>query len=238
MPSPSTSTRLACLLAALVVVVGCGISPKPEPPSVDPTPPVLDPSQVVATEPTDGPPEPTIVGGPGAVNPAVGLVRATRLNDTSDPVDATILEDGSFELWLDLFPGDEVRLQILGEETRSEPFDFIVGAGASSPLPAPRPLGDCFTLSPRASLDLARGHVVHVANQCAFDVTIESPQLRRPTPGWSAGADRNWPVTLAPGSDFDLVVVAPAGVGEEVVFVQASSPLQDRRPITVYRDAQ
>lgn len=237
-PRTTITSRISVITALLALVVGCGISPKPEPPSAEPTLPVIDPVQIVSQEPTDGPPEPTIVGGPGAVEPPDGIVRATNLDDTGDPLDAVIQADGSFALWLDLFAGDEIRLQVITDAVRSEPFDFVVVSGKGA-LPAPRPLADCLILAPAAQIDITKSLQVVVTNRCPFDVSVNAPLVRRPASGWIAGAGALWPSLLAPAAKVTIAMQAPAGVddAEEVIFIEAVGPQTDRRPITAFRDA-
>lgn len=220
------------LLALLpIVVTACGISPKPEPPD---SVPVVNLGQVTAQEPSDGDPT-AIEGAPGAADPPGALIRATNLDSQDNPVDAVVADDGSFAIDMMLMAGDEIRLQVIDDTQRSEPADFVVGPGQSPPLPAPRPLADCFTLSPSTVARLDRFDAVVAFNGCDEALTVEVA-TRRSAPGLSFGGGMTWPMNLAPGASVSIPILAPDdAVFEEVVFVRATAPETDRRPVTLFR---
>ena len=232
----TTKSRLGALVVLLGLVCGCNISPKPEPPSFDGSP-VVDPDTIVSKEPSDANPDPTVAGGAGAVEPAEGVMRITNLDSSLDPDDVAIEPDGSFSSFIELWAGDEIRLQVITDSTRSLPFDFVVGFGQSAPLPAPRPLEGCLMLDPQVQLDLSQSQHVVVFNDCDGDVQIDAPTMRRPAAGWTVGEGETWPVVLSPGSQVTVTVKPPSGEVEEVFFIQVSDPQLDRRPITAFRSA-
>jgi hypothetical protein len=65
-------------------------------------------------------------------------------------------------------------------------------------------------------------------------VQIEAPTARRAVPGLSVGQGTTWPATLAPGASLQVPVsLQSVDVAEEIIFIEASTPEKDRRPITV-----
>ncbi len=222
---------LGLTLVVAVAGAGCSISPKPQPPVPGSG---FDFGKVKTHDTgTFGPK--AIEGGPGAASPPGALVRAVNLELPEDPVDGIIADDGSFEVELTLTEGDEVRLQIIDGDDRSDPVDVVVGPDDTSPALAVRALGGCLTLTPPAEIDVAIEQLVEVHNGCGEGVTIIEPTLRRPTPGLSVGIGGTWPAQVAAGSSISVAVEfqAPEGTLEEIAFVEATAPESDRRPITV-----
>jgi hypothetical protein len=218
----SHTGRLEALLA--VLVAGCVISPRPEPPQA-----TLD-MDLVNSGRHFGP---TIIGDPGAASPAGADVRAIDLDTEAARAAARIEDDGSFEIELEIHDGDVVRLQVVGDDVRSEPIDVLVADLGTTLEPVVPPLGDCLILEPAEEIDLAEGRRVAVDNDCGREVVIEQPTLRLPIAGIEIGADLAWPLSLADGDSVDVRVEAEPGFAtEDVFFIEASAPEHDRRPIT------
>lgn len=220
---------IAAAFALVVGVVspGCVVSPLPEPPQA-----TIDIDLLNTDTYWNGLP---IVGEPGAVSPAGALVRAYDLDSDTPPFETAANENGGFLLELATAASEaEVRLQVISEEARSQPLDVIVTQGVSELRPASRPLRDCLTLHPDAELDLTDGQSLTVTNRCEHTVTLEQPQLRRPTADLAVGEDLSWPLTIDADSTVDVLFVATEDFDTElIVFIEASAPERDRRPITV-----
>jgi len=231
-PQQRALGRTLSVLAAVFVLAtgGCNVSPKPLPP----TDTGFDFGKV-RTHETGALGPKAIEGGPGSAGPPGALVRAFNLEIPEDPVDAVIALDGSFEIELFIIEGDEVRLQIIDGDERLLPVDVVVGPDDTAPALAVRALGHCLTLQPNAELDVAQAQTVQVQNGCSEQVTIIEPTVRRTTPGLAVGSGGSWPAQIAAGSSISVSVQfqAPAGSLEEIVFIEATAPAADRRPITV-----
>ncbi|MBW2455773.1 MAG: hypothetical protein JRI68_14750 [Deltaproteobacteria bacterium] len=228
----ASAARLLGLLAVVAAVgAGCGISPKPQPPILGSG---FDLGQVTTHETGSFGPK-AIEGGPGAAGPPGAVVRAVNLELPDDPEDTIIADDGSFEVELTLFEGDEVRLQIIDDGFRSEPVDVVVGPDDTSPVLAVRALGHCLTLTPPAEIDVAVEQTIELTNDCGEMVTLVEPTLRRATPDLTIGAAGTWPAQVDAGNSLSIPVQfqAPVGTLEEIGFIEISAPASDRRPITV-----
>jgi hypothetical protein len=228
---PTLSTRLACFALALCALgAGCSISPKPEPPAVKPK---VEMGSVV-TKPTNSFGNCVVAGDPGAVDTVGATVRIYNLDNDQPAVEGIVKQDGSFEIEVFLADGDELRLEVIAEVGRSEPIDVIATQCGAKLVLSTRALADCLVLTPAAELDLANGQSVEVANHCAANVQIEAPLARRAASGLLAGQGAVWPAVLPSGSSVQVQVsFQSVGVAEEILFIEASSPQHDRRPITV-----
>ncbi|RLB65410.1 MAG: hypothetical protein DRI90_02110 [Deltaproteobacteria bacterium] len=222
---------VALTLVLAAACAGCGISPKPQPPIPGSG---FDFGQVITHETgTFGPK--AIEGGPGAASPAGAVVRAVNLELPEDPVDGIIADDGSFEVELTLLEGNEVRLQIIDGDDRSEPIDVVVGPDDTSPTLAWRALDDCLSLTPPLEIDSSVAQTIELHNGCGEVVTLIEPYLRRPVTGLTVGTGGTWPTQVDGDSAISVPVQfqAPTGTLEEVVFIEVTAPAADRRPITV-----
>lgn len=218
----------ASLIAVAAVAAGCVVSPMPEPPLLR-----LEPGRILANG-VGGPDVPTIRGEPGAAEPSGAVVRAFDLDRDEGPAEGVVAEDGSFGLDLEVTEGDEVRLQIVATTGRSEPLDVVMGPPMTTPALAPRPLSWCFLLEPEAELDLDGAAGVRATSRCEEDLVLEAPELRRPVEGVAVGEGQSWPLTLRTGESVDVRVTAEASAAvEEILFITASAPLRDRRPVTL-----
>ena len=145
-----------------------------------------------------------IVGGPGAVEPPVGVVVVTNLDSTDPPVAEPVQPDGSFSVVIDGSPTDVRRVQAREGGARSVPLD-VVGNFMDSTLTTPeRPFEGCLVLEPGYEVDffeVSRGETaqarVRLTNTCGVTLTFEPPRLRTPGPfvvtehhrGLEGGAD-------------------------------------------------
>jgi hypothetical protein len=228
--------RPGLLLAAFAAssLLGCGISPRPEPPHSEG--PTVDLSSVVTAEPITFDIF-TLRGLEGAVKPPEGIVRAYNLEVTDPPAEAAVESDGGFELSLVAVPGDELRLQVIAGARRSLPSDFIVGPVGTAVQQATRALGDCLLLEPRLELELvaATAAAISVDNGCELDVQLLAPAVRSPWPELTLGQQQTWPATLGPGDSLslDVLLSETTTITEEIIFIEATAPESDRRPVTV-----
>jgi hypothetical protein len=209
--------------ALILIVPGCFVSPRPEPPQA-----TFDPDLVSGVYGWGV----TLTGAAGAAAPAGAVIRGTNLEDDSAPAEAVIQGDGSFELELNAEFGHEVRFQVIADGSRSAPLDAVVEEGGTL-RPGPRPLADCLSLDPAAELDLADELTVTVSNGCGEAVTLEAPRLRRSDAAVELGADLTWPLVLARGEEVSVLVGAAELDDEAIFFIETSAPERDRRPITM-----
>ena len=229
-------------LAVLIVCsAGCEISPKPEPPDA-----ALDPNQVDITS-TDDSAAPTrgegvlVIGGPGAASPAGATVRAYNLNSTDSYVETPVAEDGSFELVVPGAPGDEIRIQVIAEGSRSQPADAeapaeVEGIDGDAPGATGSLSDGCVEIEPPAELVLgSEPGVIEVRNSCTTDVVVAAPTARVEPSALLVGAGVDWPATVPPGDSLSLTVEVAAGVAfeEEIVFLWTGTP-PERSAITVH----
>jgi hypothetical protein len=230
-----TRTHTALVLfwvttACLLFGASCVLSPKPEPPMA-----TIDVGEVFLDPPTYGTAR-TIKGGPGAVEPAGAILRATNLDSDFPVVQREVEDDGSFELTIELefIDESEIRLQVIDDEVRSDPVDVVLSLDDNSIELAQRALDDCLILDPSLELDLEESESIAVSNDCGEDVVLEPPRLRRAFPGVQVGAEHSWPLVLGDGESIEMSVdFEPDSDGELVVFLEASSPESDRRPVTL-----
>lgn len=212
------------------MTVGCAISPKPEPPEAS-----LNLGGIKADALTVGLGDLDLVGEPGTAQPPGARIRAYALDQSEPRVEATVEADGGFVLPHVAGPGEEVRLQLITDTLRSEPADVVMGHQGSPCLAAVRPLAACLELVPAKELELTSQNLVTVRNTCAGSVTLAAPRPRRELPELGLGATIAWPATLESGATLaiDIQVATQASFDEEIIFVEATAPEHDRRPITV-----
>ncbi len=226
-PMPRRFLLLASLAAFLgSVAPSCAIKPQPEPPPVDS--PTVDLDGVFLSY-SDGEAPVEVRGLPGSVSHPGALLRAFNLDSDNDPVEALVLDDGSFLFTIFGDTGDEVRLQVITPDARSKPVDFSL---SDSPVPSTRALGHCLTLTPPLELVTASSASINVHNGCAFAVQLDSPVLRRPVDGIEL-ASGSWPTVLDPGKALSVPITITASAFEDIVLFPFSAPEQDRRPVTL-----
>lgn len=235
-PLSFTVGALAALISA------CGeqtMSPKLEPPITVPKPPTLDLAQIScrsAPEGDAGPKRTAVVGGPGAVDPAEGIVRAYDLDDTSPPVDSPVSGDGGFEVDLAVEPGDRVRLEVIGQAGESGPRDLVLRELDAPLEPWIEPLGDCLSFNPGYLLWVGsdgQGELVVEGSCNGIELSTPSPRSKRDR--IRIGADQDWPLSLEKGAPLSLrIEVLEGEPGDEYLFfLEATAPESDRRAVTV-----
>ncbi len=231
------SWRAFGVAALMTALVGCNVSPQPEPPSVKPS---LDGSAV-------GFQKNVIVMGvafeapPGTVEPAEGEIVVINLDRTDPPVFAPVAPDGSFKLVLDGQPQAEFRFQVRTGSGRSEPVDLAGDSTGTVVGPVAHPLASCLTLAAALELELdgssgAIERSVTVSNGCADALSFALPSFRTSHPGFSIAGGAQ-PFALEPGQDLSLSVrfdPGVAGAAEEISFVEVPAPERDRRPISLF----
>ncbi|MBN1609334.1 MAG: hypothetical protein JW940_22075 [Polyangiaceae bacterium] len=237
-PSPFGRTRHGRLCAAgltLIVVLGCGLSPKPEPPDA-----VFDfDAERIDVIEGDGPEVPLeLEGQPGSASPPGATIRLYPLDSDLPRQQAEVASDGSFAF--PEVPGDqELRIQLFDDTDRSEPLDFRPNQESTRLVPVPRPLEDCLVLEPPKEIVVDRGSSasVTVRSSCEQPVTIVAPELRHAMAGVELGQGQPWPAVLARGDELEVEVrlAADAELDEEIFFIEATEPTTDRRPITLRR---
>lgn len=224
------------LLAAVTVfALACGVTPVPDPPNALPPP---EPGDVVM----DGSGSTTELVGTGLGEPGSEL-RVFRLDRLEEARRVSVDAAGSFRFPLtgvDL--GEELRMSSHDGERRSTPVDVLFVDGPRFE-PSTRGLS-CLTLAPDVQLDLGEIAVgepamgrVEIRNDCLDPVDLEA-SARTPEPGVAIDAV---PASLAPGATGDLVVrlsAEAAGELERIVFVEVTSPVSDRRPLTLFGRAR
>ncbi|MBN1774287.1 MAG: hypothetical protein JXB32_23710 [Deltaproteobacteria bacterium] len=217
------------VLPALPVLLGvaCLGTPQPDPPNIDP-------SRVFGYG-TLGPPTVLITGEPGAVTPAEATLRIYDLDLEEPAVDVVPRSDGSFEVEVPGAQGDELRLQVTLDEERGTPIDVLIATDRVEL--ASRPLADCLTTSPALEAPVPAGGraTIRLVNGCAQPVAVSRIAVRRPAAPFGAVSPAA-PVELPAGGELPIVVEHPAGVddlAEEILLVEISGPLPDRRPVTL-----
>jgi hypothetical protein len=188
----------------------------------------------------------SLFGAPGAVSPGATL-RAYNLDNAQPPSEVLAAPDGSFEMLLDMLPGDEIRLQAILDGARSKPLDVVIGESIGVPSPASRPLAACLTTADEISFGvLSEGSDVErpvtLSNACAFDITLAAIEMRRPVAGLSVVTEAP-PIVIEAGSSYAWTVHVQASPGisgeiEDVVIVEVDAPERDRRPITLRADVE
>jgi len=221
----STVPALLLLLAA-----SCLGTPQPDPPNVI----GIDPSRVLGSG-TDGPPTVWIRGEPGAVTPADALLRIYSLDREDPAVDVTPEPDGSFSVEVPGQPYGEFRLQVTLDEDRAPPVDVVVETDYVQL--AARPLAGCLTTSPAGEAPVPVGGrtTVRLVNDCVQPVAVARIAMRRPAAPFVV-ISPSAPVDVPAGGSLPIVVEHPAGAddfGEDVLLLEVSAPLPDRRPVTL-----
>lgn len=225
---------LALVLLAALALGGCVVSPQPSPPNLHPEGVTLrDPSSDVI----DGI---RLIGEPGTVDPAEGVVVATSLDADVPPIVEPVRDDGSFQIVVG--GSGEHRLQVRDGSARSIPFDFVIDVASLTLAPAPRPLEDCLVLEPAYELDFgdvragaSAERQVRIENGCGSEVTLAPSRLRESA---APITTIDGELTLPPGGSTAITVRAaptgPGGAVEATLFVEAIAPMRDRRPLTLF----
>ena len=230
LPRSLWRTIRSALLGAGLFVAGCGVSPQPEPPSID----------ISLLELGEAEGGALLTGSPGAVKPGGGTLTAIDLDDTSPASTVTVAADGSFTAPLTGTPQHVYRVQAARAALRSEPID-VTGVMGIIPGPAtavPGPLAACLTLDPAPEIGpLSPGEsaVVTLVSTCPGTVTVGSLPLRLGSVAWSVAAPALPFVLPSGGTSSFTVTFDPSGGGarDDILFVQISTPEMGRRPLTL-----
>lgn len=223
-------------MAAIALLAGaCTGSPVPEPPN-------LDPPDLGRIEGMPGSSGTTVITGAAGAAPAGTILWAVNLDGTGPPATTAVGDDGAFTVPLLFADGDEVRMQVRDADgERSAPVDAVAPAMTL----AERALADCLLLEPAGELDLGTvtvgeeaTDVVRVTNDCGAEATLD---VRLRVAGGPFGLSPSGPLALADGDAADVAVTyRPTGPGssEAILFIEASTPSADRRPVTLVGEAR
>lgn len=228
--------RFRCLVCCLALLGswGCIASPQPSPPNLSPEGISRRSNH---TDVMDGI---VVFGQPGTVEPAEGVVVVTNLDQPFDPAVEPVLVDGGFMVLTEGLITDEYRIQVRSGGARTVPLDVVGNLDDATLAPAPRPLADCLQLMPAYELEFGEVRVgerveetVVIRNECAQNVELLEPRFRESDTPFTAGNAG----TIAPGEAREIVVAAvptTPGSFEATLFVEATSPESDRRPLTLF----
>jgi hypothetical protein len=226
---------VGCLSAA---AVACAISPKPEPPDAATE---LDPG-VIGIDSGDTRGGGIVVRGePGAASPPGAIVRIYNLDSDAPPVETRVEQDGSFEAVVPGEVGDQVRVQVIGEQSRSSPADVSepllqLGGPGDTTEGGAWAAESCVLLEPPAELVIETSGAVAVRNSCSTEIQVDAPYPRVEAAGLALGAEQSWPVALAPGAElsFTVQIDPSSGFVEEIIFVPVTVEQLERHAITVH----
>ncbi|WP_438029207.1 hypothetical protein [Sorangium sp. So ce233] len=207
------------------------MSPQPSPPVREP---ILDGELVGVPESFVQQDQISLLGQPGAVEPAEGVVLVTNLDSLDAPVLAEVDDDGSFLVTVTASEEHVLRLQAKQGERRSAPLDVVL---AGSPISGTHRVLDhlpCLETDTWVSFEGGAGaRDVVVRNTCAEDVAIEAPRLRRGAAPFSVSPAAAF---VVPAGETALVTVRADGGGverEDVLFLDVTSPEPGRRALTL-----
>ena len=228
----------SCLLTALLALAastptpGCGFTPVPEPPNINPPDTTL--IEGIAER---GDLHVLLEGSAGAVEPGL-VLWAVNLDSTEPPVTAVSEEDGSFSLTVAGTVEDELRLQVRSDEARSEPVDVVVEETGELHRSARM---ECLRLAPPFDLDFETLAVdgratldVAISNDCTDEVIIDAARIRVEPSDYSV--ETAMPLSITAGGTAEIDVrLAPTAPGliEELLLLGISAPEIERRPITL-----
>ncbi|APR75106.1 Hypothetical protein A7982_00452 [Minicystis rosea] len=231
MPSRSCwRTIRGALLGAGLLMAGCGVSPQPEPPSIDISLLELGKTESGAL----------LTGSPGAVKPGGSTLTALDLDDVSPASSVVVAMDGSFSTPLTGDPLHVYRVQAELDTRLSDPLD-VTGVMGIAPGPASEvkgPLAACLTLDPAREigpLDAGDSVTVTLTSACANATTVGSLPLRLGSAAWSVAAPPLPLVIPASSSASFTVTFDPVGgdARDDILFVQITAPEMGRRPLTL-----
>jgi hypothetical protein len=145
---------------------------------------------------------------------------------------ATVAADGSFEAPINGATGQTLRVQVIAGTLHSRPIDLVVNGSTVSPYVPSLP---CLTTAPESEAVFGSRTAINVQirNDCEQTVTLSAVRLRLASTAFSAG---DAPVSLTPGSSTPLVVtyVPSGGSDNDILIIETSSPLADRRAVTLF----
>lgn len=217
-------------LIPLLLALGCTVGPQPVPPSFDPQ--VLVVADTPAEAVQDAVTMRALVGAPGTVDPAEGVIVATPLDGAGPILVEPVRPDGSFELNV---TANELRLQARNGELRSEPIDVAI-AGSELRVLAPR--HECLSVTPALESDFGAVRVgeageltLEVRNDCDFEVGLGT----RFREGGLFEITSSISETLPPGASLSLqlrAIPTAEGAFEDTLFVDINP--DDRRVLTLF----
>ncbi|MDI1434312.1 hypothetical protein [Polyangium sorediatum] len=222
------------LLAASFALGACIVSPQPTPPEE----PTLLADLISPGGPMDMSETVRFKGEPGAAAPPEGNVVVTNLDTADPPFVGKVAADGSFDITVPGAEMHEFRVEIVGPGGgRSNPVDLVLSPGGATFQPGPRPLSDCLVIEPALSLAFTGAgdtETLVVRNECPDELSFLAPRLRRGTAAF--GFTPTAPFVLAPGGAETITVDvgAPAGERVDVLFVETTGAVRDRRPLTLF----
>ncbi len=217
------------LFALLLGLSACIGSPQPSPPNLEAE--FLGAQSGRATDLIDGV---RVFGDEGSILPAEGTVVVTVLDGDAPPVAEPVQPDGSFEAVLpSAVVSDEIRVQVRNGGARSVPVDRILGEDELL-VPA---RDACLTVAFEADaseVGIGRTEEVTVAvsSTCAEPRPLTT-SLRTAGPFRVVDA----PAEVAAGATAEIrLAVTPTepGTVEQTLFVEATAPTPDRRPVTLF----
>jgi hypothetical protein len=174
-------------------------------------------------------------GQPGSAAPAGGVVHIVDLDGTAPPVEATVRDDGSFQVTIDMESGDVLRFDVRNGTERSEPVDMVVGTESLSPA---QPSLACWTISGLLLTLGEAGDVVRIENDCDESLRLSRVALRVQNANFTIGSV---PADVPSGSKAEIAVgyaSASSEPDEEILLVEIDAPVQDRRAVTLVGVAQ
>lgn len=223
----------------LALVTACGFTPVPEPPALDPP----DLEEITLFVDSILPPTPDlpfdILGDVGAAEPGA-TVWIVNFDLPYPPYVGVVGEDGSFRVGVLGNSGHELRIQLRQDDLRSEPLDVALGSIVDGARLSLVEREGCITIAPELDLgnapvgETTTGQII-VENRCAAELLIDRIEPRGTLPDLDAIPPP--PITIAPSSASPIDIrftPSEAGDLEEIFFIYISSPVAERRAVTVF----
>jgi hypothetical protein len=206
-------------------MVGCAVSPQPEPPSID-----ITRLQIGGALSVDG--------ESGAVTPPGAVVTAVDLEDASPAASDVADASGAFALLLVGGQTDAVRLVATANGLSSDPLDVrgVIGFKQNQVEPLPVPLAGCFTLDPPDEVGpvaAAAVAVITLTNACATDATIDAMAIRSGSAAWSVSS--TGPLAVPRNAQRVVTVKRAAGSAavDDILVLTFGSPDPGLRALTL-----
>lgn len=211
------------------------VSPQPSPPVDSPE---LDGGLVsIGLTPESLLESVTIIGAPGTVDPAEGVVVVTNLDRDDAPSIAPVETDGSFEIVVNGTVSDVLRLQVKTDAARSEPVDLLLDGSVAGVTAAPVDFA-CLTIEPALWLALdgeGDSRSVVLTNECADALTIAAPRLRRGLAGLTFSPTASFQLGAGEATTVTVRAAAATQEDEDVIFFEIVAPTAGRRAVTITR---
>jgi hypothetical protein len=231
----------ALLVGLCSAMVGCSISPQPEPP-------LINRERIHLT--SDGM-SLTVTGDPEAVSPP-GMETTVTVIGLDTPEDEMVIavnDDGSFVaapfVVFPMAPAPEVRIFATVDGVRTEPIDLVANPDGTM-ADAFRPLEDCLVVPPTLLMgevseeDIVVGQA-RIENNCIEPVILEFTVSREMTEFFPTLGSRGMIATVREGSSRNVGVTFEPEMGrgtgsrEDIIFLQISGMdgMAGRRLFTV-----